>query len=55
MTKEQKNSAAVSLGRLGGKRKVPKGFAKMAPERRSQISREAAKKRWTQAKALDIP
>jgi len=48
--KKEKNPAAVALGRLGGKRKVQKGFAKMSPERRSQIGREAARKRWGQAK-----
>jgi hypothetical protein len=56
MADEQKNPAAVALGRLGGKRKVAKGFSKMTPERRSEIAREAVKKRWAEAKRkLDIP
>lgn len=33
-------------GRRGGLAKVPKGFAKMPEERRREISRAAAKKRW---------
>jgi hypothetical protein len=49
--KEEKNPAAVALGRLGGKRKVSKGFAKMAPERRSEIARAAVKKRWSKPKS----
>jgi hypothetical protein len=45
MTK-RKNPAAVSLGRLGGKVKVPKGFSMMDPKRRSEIGKAAAEKRW---------
>lgn len=45
-TKRKKNPAAVILGRLGGKAKVPKGFAKMARARLAKISRQAAAKRW---------
>jgi hypothetical protein len=45
-----KDPAAVALGRKGGKRggakRVPKGFSKMDPERRAQIARDAAAKRW---------
>lgn len=42
----KKNSAAVELGRLGGKVKVPKGFSTMDPERRAEVSKKAAEKRW---------
>jgi hypothetical protein len=42
----KKNPAAVALGRLGGKKKVPKGFAQMNPERRKEIAAQAAAKRW---------
>jgi len=45
MTK-RKNPAAVALGRKGGKKKVAKGFSQMDPERRAEISRKAAAKRW---------
>ena len=34
---KRKNPAAVALGRLGGLKKVPKGFATMDPERRSVL------------------
>ena len=36
--KKKKNEAAVALGRLGGKVKVPKGFATLTPERRRQVA-----------------
>ena len=42
----RKNAAAVSLGRRGGKAKVPKGFSAMDPEKRRELARAAAKKRW---------
>jgi hypothetical protein len=42
----KKNSAAVELGRLGGQAKVAKGFSAMDPERRADISKRAAAKRW---------
>jgi general stress protein YciG len=41
-----KDKAAVSLGRKGGKAKVPKGFAKMDPEKLREIGRKTAEKRW---------
>ena len=37
-----KNKAAVELGRKGGKARA----AKMTPERRTEIARKAAAKRW---------
>ena len=37
---EEKNPAAVALGRLGGKARVPKGFAKFDPKRRAEASRK---------------
>ena len=36
------SSAAASLGRLGGKARA----AKMSPERRKEIAKKAAEKRW---------
>lgn len=39
-------SAAASLGSLGGKARAEK----MTPERRAEIARKAAKKRWDQKK-----
>ena len=42
----RKNPAAVALGRRGGLKKVPKGFAKMSAKRRLEIARKAAEARW---------
>lgn len=42
----EKNSAAVELGRLGGQKKVPKGFAKMNPVRLAEVAKKAAEMRW---------
>ncbi len=41
-TDDGKNKAAVELGRKGGKARAKK----MTPERRSEIARKAAAKRW---------
>jgi len=38
----EKNEAAVALGRKGGAARA----AKMTPERRAEIARKAAAKRW---------
>jgi len=46
---KQKNPAAVALGRLGGSKKVPKGLATMDEERRKEIARQGAAKRWGKA------
>ena len=46
----RKDPAAVSLGRRGGQKRVPKGFSMMDPERRREIARAAAKKRWANRK-----
>jgi general stress protein YciG len=45
------SSAAAELGRKGGKARA----AKMAPERRAEIARKAATKRWKDAKLVDKP
>ena len=37
---KKKNPAAVALGRLGGKARVPKGFSMFDPKRRAEISRK---------------
>jgi len=42
----RKNPAAVALGRRGGKKKVPKGLAKMSPEERKRIQSAGGKARW---------
>jgi len=39
----KKNPAAVVLGRLGGKVKAPKGFAKMEPGRLAEVARKGGR------------
>ena len=41
-----KNAAAVALGRLGGMRGGAARAAKLTPERKSEIGKLAAAKRW---------
>jgi len=43
---EGKDAAAVSLGRRGGLKGGKARAAKMAPEKRAEIARKAAKARW---------
>ena len=42
----EKDPAAVALGRRGGLKGGKARAAKLTPERRSEIAREAAAKRW---------
>ncbi len=44
--KPEKNPAAVTLGRLGGKKGGPARAAKLTPEERREIAQKAAKARW---------
>lgn len=44
-----KNPAAVELGRLGGMKGGKARAKKLTPERRSEIARNAANKRWHKA------
>lgn len=41
-----KNPAAVMLGRLGGLKGGPARAERLSPERRREISRNAARVRW---------
>jgi len=43
---EGKNIAAVALGRLGGLKGGKARVAKLSAEKRSEIAKKAAKKRW---------
>ncbi len=43
---KEKNPAAVTLGRLGGLKGGKARAKKLTPEKRSEIAKEAAKKRW---------
>lgn len=47
---QKKNAAAVSLGRRGGKKKVPKGAAMLTPEERAEFAKKGAKARWAKVK-----
>jgi hypothetical protein len=47
---EEKNPAAVELGRLGGKKGGKARAEKLSPERRKEIARKAAKARWDKMK-----
>lgn len=44
--KPEKNPAAVALGRLGGLKGGKARAKKLSKERRIEIAKEAAKKRW---------
>jgi len=44
--KQEKNPAAVALGRLGGKKGGPARAAKLTPEQRKEIAKKAAAARW---------
>jgi len=43
---EEKNPAAVELGRLGGRKGGKARAEKLSPERRKEIARKAARARW---------
>lgn len=43
---KEKNPAAVALGRLGGKKGGKARAAKLTAERRVEIARHAAQRRW---------
>lgn len=43
---DRRNQAAVDLGRLGAEKGGKARAKKLSPERRAEIAREAAKKRW---------
>lgn len=49
-TIKEKNPAAVALGRLGGEKKVPKGFSSLTEEELKENGRRAAQARWGTAK-----
>ena len=47
---QEKNTAAVSLGRLGGLKGGNARAAKLSAEQRSEIAQRAAKQRWAKEK-----
>jgi hypothetical protein len=44
---EEKNPAAVALGRLGGLKGGKARAEKLTPEQRKEIARKAARSRWS--------
>ena len=50
---EEKNPAAVALGKLGGAKSGKARAEKLTPEQRSEIARKAAKARWAKKKQED--
>lgn len=44
------SAAAAAMGKLGGLRRVPKGFSSLTAEERSAVSKDAAAKRWAGVK-----
>lgn len=49
-TKDGKNAAAVALGRLGGQKGGKARANKLTPEKRKEIAKKAAEKRWSNNK-----
>ncbi len=47
---EEKNPAAVALGKLGASKGGKARAEKLSPERRKEIARKAAKARWDKKK-----
>jgi hypothetical protein len=50
---EEKNPAAVELGKRGGLKGGKARAAKMTPEERSESARKAAKARWAKKRQQD--
>lgn len=50
---EEKNPAAVELGRRGGLKGGKARASKMTPEERSESARKAAKARWAKKRQQD--
>jgi hypothetical protein len=50
-SRDEKNPAAVALGRLGGKKGGKARAEKLTPEQRSEIAKKAADARWRKRKS----
>ena len=50
LTENGRNAAAVSLGRLGGKKGGPARAKKLSKKRRIEIAKRAAETRWKNTK-----
>jgi len=55
VAKEEKNPAAVALGRLGGKKGGKARAEKLTKEQRSEIAKKAAAKRWAKESKRAAP
>ena len=51
---KDKDPAAVSLGRRGGRKGGPARARKLSPERRREIARKAAEARWAKRRQESI-
>ena len=52
---EEKNPAAVELGRLGGRKGGKARAEKLSPERRTEIAKKAAEARWAKKRQQEEP
>jgi hypothetical protein len=52
---EEKNPAAVALGKLGASKGGKARAEKLSPERRKEIARKAAKARWDKKRREEEP
>jgi hypothetical protein len=52
---EEKNPAAVELGRLGGRKGGKARAEKLSPERRRGIAKKAAEARWAKKRQQEEP
>jgi hypothetical protein len=52
---EEKNPAAVELGRLGGRKGGKARAEKLSPERRREIAKKAAESRWAKKRQQEEP
>jgi hypothetical protein len=52
---EEKNPAAVALGKLGGRKGGKARAEKLSPERRKEIAKKAAKARWAKKRQQEAP
>jgi hypothetical protein len=52
---EEKNPAAVELGRLGGRKGGKARAEKLSPERRRETAKKAAEARWAKKRQQEEP
>ena len=53
-SERKKNPAAVALGKLGASKGGKARAAKLSKKRRSEIARDAARKRWERGNGSDL-